>query len=396
MTRVSRWCTLAGITAALLGLTVPASAATGWTVITPPGSTAGAELTGSYALSDTDAWAVGGPASASAAPVALNWNGTAWSSVPTPTPSGSTPNWTLKSVAASSASDAWAVGEQAAGTKIHDSLYEHWNGTAWSVVPTPNFSVTPGSGSILNSVAAISSTDAWAVGQGLDNDTNQLVALVEHWNGTKWAQVPTPTPLGEVQWLTGVSADGPSDIWAVGVDDTSVQEATLTIHFDGSKPTIVPSPNPINGNSQNDLSAVTVISPTDAWAVGTENNVNNQNFRFPLILHWTGTAWSQVSAPNPGSEGTGTFGVAALSAGDVWAVGETYQAQVGAPFTTYAAQWNGTQWTQVTTPNGPNPTGISNLSAITALPDGELWAVGTATPAKGCCERVLTAHDPAG
>jgi hypothetical protein len=27
---------------------------------------------------------------------------------------------------------------------------------------------------------------------------------------------------------------------------------------------------------------------------------------------------------------------------------------------------------------------------------GELWAVGTATPAKGCCERVLTAHDPAG
>jgi len=36
MTRVSRWCTLAGITAGLLGLTVPASAATGWTVATPP------------------------------------------------------------------------------------------------------------------------------------------------------------------------------------------------------------------------------------------------------------------------------------------------------------------------------------------------------------------------
>jgi hypothetical protein len=27
---------------------------------------------------------------------------------------------------------------------------------------------------------------------------------------------------------------------------------------------------------------------------------------------------------------------------------------------------------------------------------GELWAVGTATPAKECCERVLTAHHPAG
>ena len=112
MTRVLRWCMLAGITAGLLGLTVPASGATGWTVVTPPASTAGAELTGSYALSDTDAWVVGGPANASAAPVALNWNGTAWSSVPTPTPSGSTPEWVFKSVAASSASDAWAVGEQ--------------------------------------------------------------------------------------------------------------------------------------------------------------------------------------------------------------------------------------------------------------------------------------------
>jgi hypothetical protein len=59
MTRVLRCCALAGITAGLLGLTVPASAATGWTVVTPPTSTAGAELTGSYALSDTDAWVVG-------------------------------------------------------------------------------------------------------------------------------------------------------------------------------------------------------------------------------------------------------------------------------------------------------------------------------------------------
>ena len=42
--RVSRWYAVAGITAGLLGLTVPASAATGWTVVTPPASTAGAEL----------------------------------------------------------------------------------------------------------------------------------------------------------------------------------------------------------------------------------------------------------------------------------------------------------------------------------------------------------------
>jgi hypothetical protein len=53
MTRVSRWCTLAGITAGLLGLTAQAFGATGWPVITP---TATGTFTGSFALSDTDAW----------------------------------------------------------------------------------------------------------------------------------------------------------------------------------------------------------------------------------------------------------------------------------------------------------------------------------------------------
>lgn len=59
MTRVLQLCTLAGIVTGLLALTVPASAQTGWTVVPPPAGTAGDELTGSYALSNTDAWAVG-------------------------------------------------------------------------------------------------------------------------------------------------------------------------------------------------------------------------------------------------------------------------------------------------------------------------------------------------
>ena len=143
-------------------------------MVTPPASTAGAELTGSYALSDTDAWVVGGPATASAAPVALNWNGTAWSSVPTPAPSGSTPVWALKSVAASSASDAWAVGEQSSGTKIHDSLYEHWNGTAWSVVAGPNEGILNDSSVSIGS-AASSPSHVWLF--GTDDTTGEPMIL---------------------------------------------------------------------------------------------------------------------------------------------------------------------------------------------------------------------------
>ena len=148
MRHVLRWCTLAGITAAVLGLTVPASAATGWTLVTPPTLAVRHQnfLNGSFALSDFNTWAVGESTNASAgteAPLALHWNGTAWSKVPSPTPSGSTPDWLFESVAASSTSDAWAVGEQSSGTKIHDSLYEHWNGTSWSVVTGPNEASSP-------------------------------------------------------------------------------------------------------------------------------------------------------------------------------------------------------------------------------------------------------------
>ena len=257
MTRVLRWCMLAGITAGLLGLTVPASGATGWTVVTPPASTAGAELTGSYALSDTDAWVVGGPANASAAPVALNWNGTAWSSVPTPTPSGSTPDWVFKSVAASSASDAWAVGEQVAGTKIHDSLYEHWNGTAWSVVAGHNEG-------ILNAVLDFSPTNAWAFAD----------FSVLHWNGTAWSVVSGALP------ALAVSADGPGDIWGVYRND-------MVSHYNGTSWSLYT----LSGPSGTDFDTVVALSPTDVWVGGT-------NGTGPLIEHFNGTSWHVMTTPS--------------------------------------------------------------------------------------------------
>src|SRR5262249_40913237 len=61
----------------------------------------------------------------------------------------------------------------------------------WTVVPTPS----PGSVSnILNGVAATSSTNAWAVGGHADRTTGRT--LIEHWNGTAWTQVPSPSPGG--------------------------------------------------------------------------------------------------------------------------------------------------------------------------------------------------------
>jgi hypothetical protein len=333
MTRVSiRWCTLAGVMAGLLGLTAAqasaASGGTGWTVVTPPASTTGAQLTGSFALSDTDAWAVGGPASANAAPVALNWNGTTWSAVPTPTPSGSTPNWTFASVAASGANDAWAVGEQSSGTKIHDSLFEHWNGTAWSVVAGPNEG-------LVRAVLDFSPTNAWAFAD----------FSVLHWNGTAWSVVPGALP------ALAVSADGPNDIWGVSRDN-------IVTHFNGTSWSSFTLPGP----SGTDFESVTALSPTDVWVGGT-------NGTGPLIEHFNGTSWHVMRTPSSFA-GAGVFAITARSDSNVWIF------SVHNPLTeaVLIAHWNGSSWT-----TSPSPIPADSLVSIgsAASSPSHVWLFGT-------------------
>lgn len=325
MTRVSRWCTLAGITAGLLGLTVPASGATGWTVVTPPASTAGAQLTGSFALSDTDTWAVGNSGSA---PVALHWNGTTWSSVPTPAPSGSTPHWALESVAASSASDAWAVGVQSSGTKIHDSLYEHWNGTAWSVVAGPNEGV-------INAVLDFSPTNAWAFAD----------FSVLHWDGTAWSVVSGALP------ALSVSADGPNDIWGVSRDD-------MVTHYNGTSWSVFT----LSGPSGTDFDTVAALSPTDVWVGGT-------NGTGPLLEHFNGTSWHVMTTPSSFS-GAGVFAMTAKSDSNVW----IFSKHDPLTASLLLANWNGSSWT-----TSPSPIPVDHLVLIgsaTSSPS-HVWLFGT-------------------
>ena len=55
--------------------------------------------------------------------------------------------------------------------------------------PSPNVR-----GNTFNAVAAISPTDAWAVGFQNDNQLNGSRTLTEHWDGQKWTAVPSPNP----------------------------------------------------------------------------------------------------------------------------------------------------------------------------------------------------------
>src|SRR5262249_15991512 len=93
-----------------------------------------------------------------------------WTVVPTPNPAGGGQN-ILNAIAMVSPSDGWAVGEGQ-----YESLAEHWNGSVWSIVPSPNLQTLTD----MKGVAAVSSTDVWAVGD------NGGVGMTMHWNGSAW------------------------------------------------------------------------------------------------------------------------------------------------------------------------------------------------------------------
>jgi len=248
----------------------------------------GSVLTGVSAASATSAWAVGyyskpGPA-AEFQTLILHWNGTNWTRVPSPEP----PNSFLSGAAAVSATDAWAVGQYTTPGNVITALALHWDGTRWTQVTVPFPAGALGTG--LSGVSADSPTDAWAVGDYSVKSTGGQETLALHWNGTTWTRVATPTPKGTVfRFLNGVAARAPTDAWAVGADSSNNAPITLILHWDGTAWTQVPSPDP-GGNNGNRLFGVAATSASDAWAVG---DYNSRTTSSDLILHWNGTSWTR-------------------------------------------------------------------------------------------------------
>lgn len=97
-------------------------------------------------------------------------------------------NATLSGVAVLSACNAWAVGSYSSSSGHLRTLIVHWNGTSWKRVPSTN----PGEDNKLRSVAAASPGDIWAVGSDYVGGLPQT--LIEHWNGTSWKTVASPDP----------------------------------------------------------------------------------------------------------------------------------------------------------------------------------------------------------
>jgi hypothetical protein len=230
------------------------------------------------------AWAVGSWSEGSTTHTLIErWDGAFWAIVPSPNVPGSDVN-ELVAVDALSSTDAWAVGT--AYPDAYDTpLVEHWDGSTWDVVELP-----VGYETDLEDVHALSADDVWVVGHWIGDDDFEF-PFTAHWDGAAWTVVTAP--LGDLgpTVLTGVSGAAPDDVWAVGfdyvhIDLTPVQP--VAEHWDGTAWTVVPTPTP--GTDDDTLRKVDALGTDDAWAVGN-------SLAGSFALRWDGSAWhlSRVS-----------------------------------------------------------------------------------------------------
>src|SRR6266704_253979 len=180
----------------------------------------------------------------------------------------------------------------------------------WEIVASANAGRQANS---LSSLAPVADNDVWAVGWAFNAQLNAYRTVTEHWNGTRWSLVRSPNATNGYNFLNGGGVVAANDVCAVGQAANGGTYSSMIQHWNGTAWSIVPSPN-IPGFS-NILQAITVVSANDIWAVGYSQDTNFNTFT--LTLHWNGTTWSIV--PSPTVDHDILFGVDAIATNDVWA-----------------------------------------------------------------------------
>jgi hypothetical protein len=165
-----------------------------------------------------------------------HWNGTAWSVVASPNVEGGDRDF-LYAVSCVSSTDCWAAGSYYTAANVQQTLIERWNGTAWSIVNSPNMSTTDFN--LLSDVACASASECWAVGEYWNSITRTEQTLIERWDGSSWAVVNSAnTATAQPNVLSGVTCASASDCWAVGYYHNGRVLQALTEHFAATLPPI--------------------------------------------------------------------------------------------------------------------------------------------------------------
>jgi hypothetical protein len=294
--------------------------------------------------------------------------GPSWSTVPS-----SAELKTPEAIAPVAANDIWIVGNKGLDTGRITTGAEHWDGNSWTMFPTPN----AGSQTSLVGADALSSNDVWAVGYYTsDEDPNEMntgfyKTLVQHWDGTQWQQVASPNVGQYSNTLADVDALRPDRAWAVGYyRPDKTHRNPLILRWDGTAWRRVPVTDlPSPGTLSNALLGVAAVDENDVWVVGYKKSSGGQGYQ-SLVLHYDGTAWTEIEVPAVG-EGNILTGIFVVSGDDIWASGYYVD---GTQHKTLTLHYDGTGWAHV--PSANEGSGVTALRDIDASSPTDAWGVG--------------------
>lgn len=349
------------------GLAARATRSCAWAIVPSPSpGTARNILFAAGRAPGSQVWAVGDRVSPGearlVAPIVERWNGSAWSARVLP---GSQSN--LLGVFAPAKADVWAVGFFI--IELEDTLpvIDHFNGRAWTMVASPRIRF-----GVLSGIGGTSGHNIWAVGRKLARRT---VTIVEHYNGRSWTRVASPSPVTDYIDFGAIKVLSPHDIWVAGdyVNGRGVFR-TLTEHFNGRTWAIVASPN--IGAGDNYLSGIAAFGPRNVWAVGRAS----VRSRFvPIALRWNGRRWVAGTLPAAGS-GDNSLNGLTRSGHTLWAVGSA--AGPGGVQRTLTERYRHGRWRIAASPNASKADNVLYAATVTAR--GQVWAVGSWTsPVRG-------------
>jgi hypothetical protein len=240
---------------------------------------------------------------------------------------------------------------------------EAWASSMWKVQTTVNPSSFDDE---LNGVSQSGTGETWAVGTA-QSANGWRVTLIEHHPGGSgsWTQQTSPAGVGnEDNVLQGVRVRSVNNVWAVGwsaktstdgtIDPTTL--APIVVHFNGTSWKNVSLPTAIKGKYS--LEAVGASANNNVWAAGSSGKV----------IRFTGTTW--VNHSIPAGSNVELRAITVLSPSDVWVAGE---ADVGlGGFAPLLEHWNGSKWKSFQTSNF----GSGQYFGIEARSTDNVWAVG--------------------
>jgi hypothetical protein len=420
MRRLLLACAAVAVTVGATAGSVQASSTNGWSIVRTPNAVSQSlhfgSLNGVSCASNSACIAVGSGVNdrANRIAIAASWNGTAWSALHTALVRGAA-GAALAAVSCIATNDCTAVGFQLNGSALALPLVERWDGTAWSVEPSP----AVGGGSLAG-VSCVTASSCVAVGTTSDA-SGSTIALAEVWNGVSWTIVPTPAvPNAPFTVLSAVSCSAATACTAVG-STTAPGFGTVAERWNGSAWSLEAMQTPGDGQE----GFATGVSCTSASVcIMTGDYINDSFNSVTLAEQWDGSTWAVEPSPNP----SGTFllqmtGVSCSTASACTAVGWTEAGAVvlrfngttwqleptpppsGPPFVTpmlnavscasgsacvsvgsfagtFAEAWNGSAWSLASTPNMP---GVLNsvLVAVSCPSSAACVAVGDQETAAG-------------